>query len=121
MKVKLNNEYKAKFFAQYWGQIILSDGIELGGNVGDHDNGLFLELISLRSLTKRDADIVGNICGFDMNPKYKKEILSEHIEEGRLFPLQVFDYLRSKGYAAPWMGLSVKRMIKEGWIKLKEI
>jgi hypothetical protein len=28
------------------------------------------------------------------------------------------DYLRSKGYALPWMGLSVEDMVEAGWIKL---
>lgn len=32
----------------------------------------------------------------------------------------VFDYLRSKGYALPWMGLSVDQMIEAEWIKLIE-
>lgn len=30
------------------------------------------------------------------------------------------DYLRSKGYALPWMGLSVEKQIEYGWIKLAE-
>lgn len=33
--------------------------------------------------------------------------------------LHGFDYLRSKGYALPWMGLSVDEMVAAGWIKLK--
>ncbi len=32
-----------------------------------------------------------------------------------------FDYLRSKGYALPWMDLSVEEMIEAGWIKLNNI
>lgn len=28
------------------------------------------------------------------------------------------DYLRSRGYALPWMGLSVDEMVEAGWIKL---
>lgn len=32
--------------------------------------------------------------------------------------LAVYDYLRSKGYALPYMGLSVEKQIKYGWIKL---
>ena len=32
----------------------------------------------------------------------------------------ITDYLRSKGYALPWMGLSVEEMIEYRWIKLKE-
>jgi len=31
---------------------------------------------------------------------------------------QASDYLRSKGYAFPWMGLSVNEMVEAGWIKL---
>lgn len=34
--------------------------------------------------------------------------------------LFVEHYLRSKGYALPWMGLSVEEMVKAGWIKLTE-
>jgi len=30
------------------------------------------------------------------------------------------DYLRSKGYAVDWMGLTVNQMINYGWIKLQE-
>lgn len=30
----------------------------------------------------------------------------------------ITDYLRSKGYALPWMGLSVEEMISAGWIRL---
>lgn len=31
----------------------------------------------------------------------------------------ISDLLRSKGYALPWMGLSVEKQIEYGWIKLK--
>lgn len=34
---------------------------------------------------------------------------------------KLVDYLRSKGYALPWMGLSVEEMVEAGWIKLKEV
>lgn len=39
-----------------------------------------------------------------------------------IFPFQsqyIVDYLRSKGYALPWMGLSVEKLVEYGWIKLK--
>lgn len=32
---------------------------------------------------------------------------------------QVTDYLRSKGYALPYMGLSVEKLIEYNWVKLK--
>jgi len=28
------------------------------------------------------------------------------------------DFLRSKGYAMPWMGVSVEKLVEYGWIKL---
>ena len=31
------------------------------------------------------------------------------------------DYLRSKGYALPWLGLSVPDLIQAGWVKFDEI
>lgn len=34
--------------------------------------------------------------------------------------LKVYDYLRSKGYALPYMGLSVEQQIEYGWVKLTE-
>lgn len=32
--------------------------------------------------------------------------------------LAAYDFLRSKGYALPYMGLSVEELIRHGWIKL---
>lgn len=32
--------------------------------------------------------------------------------------LAVYDYLRSKGYALPYMDLSVEKLVEYGWIKL---
>lgn len=34
--------------------------------------------------------------------------------------LEVTDFLRARGYALPWMGLSVEQLINYGWIKLKK-
>ena len=33
--------------------------------------------------------------------------------------VRIFDFLRSKGYALPYNGLSVEQLIEYGWIKLK--
>lgn len=32
--------------------------------------------------------------------------------------LNLYDYLRSKSYALPWMGLSVEQQIEYGWVKI---
>lgn len=33
--------------------------------------------------------------------------------------LEVTDFLRSRGYALPWMGLSVEELVNRGWVILK--
>lgn len=33
--------------------------------------------------------------------------------------IQMLDFLISKGYALPWMGISVEELVKRGWLKLK--
>jgi len=33
--------------------------------------------------------------------------------------LAAYDFLRSKGYALPFMGVSVEELVERGWIKLK--
>lgn len=35
-----------------------------------------------------------------------------------LFSLEIYDYLRSKGYAVPWNGITVEELVELGWIKL---
>lgn len=32
--------------------------------------------------------------------------------------IEVTDYLRSRGYCLPWMGLSCEKLIEYGWVKL---
>lgn len=51
----------------------------------------------------------------EVNTHYNKDIVFYENEM-----VGVIDYLRSKGYALPWMGLSVEQQIEFGWIKLKE-
>jgi len=49
-------------------------------------------------------------CGWDNGLDY-----SDHDTEG-VSPA-AYDYLRSRGYAIPWMGLSVEELKNAGWIK----
>lgn len=113
---------KDRFFHQYYGvqvhRLCMLDGLKFQPDNRIDDND-YLELTPLSDITDEDANVVGEICDFEMNPEYKREILSEHLQEGRLFPQETFDYLRSKGYALPWMGYSVEEMAQAGWIKLK--
>lgn len=34
---------------------------------------------------------------------------------------EVIDFLRSRGYAIPWHGISVIQLVKFGWVKLREV
>lgn len=160
-------ENKAKFFAQYWGQNVLtrpkSDNKKwiLGEEVSIHsalsksgyDYQYFLELKPLSSITDDDAYQVARIVSpmlFEGNGengghfidkseplwhsiKHKKKVMMVDIdfdgyvfeyrddEEGYTRPsysLAGADYLRSKGYAMPYMRLSVEKLQEYGWIKL---
>lgn len=133
MKTQINLDNKAKFFALYWGQNILSNGIEIGGNVGDCDENLFLLLKPLSSITDEDAIVIGRLHGHQDNEDNNwgdDYLLGVGKRVAFHFPdfrtpvcvsdtLDMIDYLRSKGYALPWKGLAVKYMVQDGWIKLQ--
>ena len=119
-------ENKEKFVAQYWGQKVgmvfdtdwdkhLSYGIGTNCLVYQVD---YLELKPLSSISDEDAIEVSKLC---VNGDDKR---IENIKVyARIYALQsalINDFLRSRGYALPWMGLSVEKLIKYGWIKLKE-
>ena len=70
------------------------------------------------------ATINCNIRIPDANDKlisYKVNIAEIHMNASRVVGyIQSLDYLRSKGYAVPYMDLSVEDLVEYGWIKLKE-
>lgn len=120
-------ENKAKFVAQYWGQPIyyvnnLDRVVE--SNIGGwiQQNGLnfcYLELKSLSTITDEDAIDLGKIIGYLNSPFQVRKHLKENYPFGDSLEQPELDYLRSKGYALPYMGLSVKKLIEYKWIKLK--
>jgi len=122
METNASIEDKAKFFAQYWGQDIFLDS--LGLNVSGLEifrpefiNGIYAKLKPLSQITDEDAVEYLNSIGVDENEfriSQAKIDLSDDYEDN--FKL---DYLRSKGYALPWMGYSVEQQIELGWIKLE--
>lgn len=130
-------ENKAKFFAQYWGQEVFSkthgatthilDYVRLG-SISDIS---VIELKPLSQISDEDAIEVAKICliqaGEYDNTVSDYELLNychtEYIQPNeylRFTPQYILDFLRSRGYALPWMGLSVDKLIEYGWIKLKE-
>lgn len=108
---------KAKFFAQYWGQKVRcwdTGSPEELGVVGStfivkpYLIKTHLLLKPLSSITDEDAEEAGI-----SNKRLKQHILFPHI----MTPL-MSEILKSKGYALPYMGLSVEKLIEYGWVKL---
>lgn len=122
-------ENKARFFALYWGQKILlySDGHSDPFMV-DYDFDLYidkayLELTPLSQISDEDATIVvgivkskGMISSAMRDPK---EYCIRSIGKTLFEISDVVDYLRSKGHALPFMGLSVDDLVSYGWVRLK--
>lgn len=154
-------ENKAKFFAQYWGQLIIGDVNNAGEKViyPVEKSNMYrfeetrLELKPISSITDEDAIEVAKIVlnyyksdktiEIPINSKFVVNKIHKDIDvwfrdllinihtttsttsfviDNKEFlssPIDVYDYLRSKGYALPWMGLTVEQLIEYGWIKLK--
>lgn len=119
----MNLEEKAKFFAQYFGQEVLKYYSAFGGLIPHYLEvsaeelsqmhfhvDSFLELTPLSQISDEDATILG----FNS----KQEFIENHSYGDSLEQFEL-DHLRSKGYALPWLGISVEEQIKRGWIKLK--
>jgi hypothetical protein len=152
MKTQNTLENKAKFFAQYWGQKVLSD-ISNSGNKEiypvDTSNmyGIdrsYLELKPLSQISDEDAiqgimftynktyDELGeilevknyftfsDITSIELGRNFKTYRQIHHWNGDRKIGSKECDYFRSKGYALPYMDLSVDNLIEYGWIKLKE-
>lgn len=140
MKAEINSQNKAKFFAQYWGQKIVKDKASqilfISPNINMEHDSWFLELKPLSSISDEDAEEIGKLYGgFYQTSEdlqdYKDHVYLALIEDdeeaynmwdhiGFQDMSHVTDYLRSRGYALPWMGLSVEEMVDAGWIKLTE-
>lgn len=135
MKVEMTLENKARFFVQYWGQDVLKLTKNLPMAMLDSHNinvnilSSYLELKPLSLITDEDAievAIQNRFKGKNIEAQIKvgREILTRikaNVEFDPIcMPLETGDYLRSKGYAIPWMELSVENMVEAGWIKLVE-
>lgn len=127
MKNTIKN--KEKFFAQYWGQKVLSEWgeslVQVNGKLDRvYDiSEMYLKLKPLSKISKKDLKAIDfkNIgdkkVSFNFT-SYSNAWSSSCGNYGWLL-LHHYDYLRSKGYALPWNGLSVEKMVEFGWIKLK--
>jgi hypothetical protein len=114
MKIENTLENRTKFFSLYYGQKVLYIGglglvvMWLGGWNLRHPD-FFLQLKPLESISDNDAKYLGFSDNISATTTYLKSLGKE---------LKEADYLRSKGYALPWMDLSVDDLVEYGWIKL---
>ena len=121
MKLENTLENKAKFFAQYWRQDLLCRVI-FGKNKNEiimHNTPCsnlklgeiidsYLELKPLSHISDEDAIKLGFTNARDF------------LAVADIYHIYHVDYLRSKGYALPYMYLSVEDLVEYGWVKLKE-
>ena len=117
-------ENKAKFFAQYWGQPVMwcmgGDDYERlkyivrSGNMRLVEKS-WLELTSLSQISDEDRHEVSGDLSTSID-EYGCEYTFAGLVEWSVYDA---DYLRSKGYALPWMGISVNKLVEYGWVKLK--
>lgn len=129
-------ENKAKFFAQYWGQKVVSWSniieIKLKSNIliNELEESDALELTPLSDITDEDAIKVAKIENNYENALIRGKVIIQtfleysdcsHSMKNSDQLLELIDFLRSKSYALPWMGLTVEKLIEYGWVKLKKI
>lgn len=84
-----------------------------------------LILTPLRYLAENDAIQCMEIAGMINSEKYgfitklsPPQKIVDAINEIKIWRLDVADFLRSRGYALPYLNLSVEQLIEYGWIVL---
>lgn len=126
-------ENKAKFFTQYWGQKVLTGESETIHtlNAGDIAFGIENNWLQLKPISLITDQEMQNIVLYHEKSAFDiglglNQIIFSYMQgyETNDFALEIengycLDYLRSKGYALSYMGLSVEKQIEYGWIKLK--
>lgn len=113
----INQEEKEQFFAQYYGQKVYMNHpnctnpsnyfMKQSTKAGD-----YLLLKPLHAISDEDAIEAGYKEGAKSATTTYRNIIGKHTDEA--------DFLRSKGYALPFRGISVEEQIANGWVKLIE-
>ena len=131
-----DKELKERFFALYFGQQVLKVGepyhesfvtVPCEWHVWNECSMelIHLELKPLHSISDEDLNYIGEYVfgvGYE-GMKRKVESAGKRVQDYlniNRSPIIVTDYLRSKGYAIPFMGISVEEQVEKGWIKLVE-
>ena len=111
---------KCRFFAQYWGTKTMYVGgvglVEIGkGGWNLKHPDFFLQLKPLSKIT--DEEATSMYRGLERNYENSNQFLEDYQSIGFLEQSEV-DFLRSKGYAVPFMEYSVDDLVKMGWVQL---
>jgi len=120
-------DVKCRFFAQYFGlQVYHLGNVTIPFVFNENSfpilkNG-YLKLKPLSKITKKDLEKIG--FGNISNKKVTFDFLnynywwSSSCGMHGILLLKDIDYLRSKGYALPFMEYSVEDLISLGWVRL---
>jgi hypothetical protein len=122
---------KCRFFAQYWGQIYEFKNTKTKWTINEgafpleKEGNERLILTDLKNISDEDCEFISkNIAGVS-EEEYKlkeinvvKEMLYKYLSDFKNTDSYVLDYLRSKGYAVPFMEYSVEDLISFGWVRL---
>lgn len=124
-------ENKTKFFALYWEQEVLTNDMHGEGGLiyaatmktKLMPDGDYLLLKPLSQISDEDLEGIyphGSEAFFIYYGNGNKELaVDRFLYKFQLQP-EYIDFLRLRGYAVPWAGLSVEQLIEYGWIKLTE-
>lgn len=127
-KTPNTKENKSRFFAQYWGQYLMfmpnnTDKLKVIDWFRFDD--CYLELIPLSEIKEEDIKFIClNIAGVEETKYYKfeseerKDFILEIVSDFESTHIVIVDYLRSKGYAIPFMNFSVEDLVEMNWVKL---
>lgn len=136
------NEIKSKLFALYWGleifryytvekltpqsKSIKVDHISLYPTYSFNDGYLLLK--DLSNITDEESKKVCELqeylitdfpIHFCLKDEFTVCINSKISDNYEVVNINTIDYLRSRGYAVPFMGISVEQMIEWNWIKIE--
>lgn len=130
-----NIQNKTNFFGLYINQKVFYDGADFKADWRDALRerwifGIHLKLAPVSLIKDEDSIHIAVLAGWGTG----SHNWTTMIREGKLIAIEgrdstcdeiglkeftaISDYLRSKGYALPYMGLSVEEQVSRGWVKL---
>ena len=135
VKALNKTDIKCRFFAQYWGQKVVAHteylGIEGIKDIRYEPRTVInfkeietscLVLKPLSKITDEDVEELLPLVSCQFSSRYTDKQIKEEIKKSvidtEMMPLEFTDWLRSKGYALPFMEYSVENLISFGWVQL---